>query len=157
MFHFYLVHLRWWFNFYYTSPRWLNFVMIWIYINQLPQNNFVIHKIFLQFWRSSVSTDDWYSSGNKLLCCVFNCLCASFFLCVFLVCIWFNFFCLCSAFSQYCLLYVSVFSILNCPFRTSVSAVTRKWNVAGVYWHLLYNMRSKQVNLLIIVSQLWIF
>ena len=29
---------------------------------------------------------------------------------------------------------------------TSFSAVTRKWNVAGVYLHLLYNMRSKQVN-----------
>jgi hypothetical protein len=37
---------------------------------------------------------------------------------------------------------------------TSVLAVTRKWNVAGVYLNLLYNMRSKQVNLLIIVSQL---
>jgi hypothetical protein len=40
---------------------------------------------------------------------------------------------------------------------TSVLAVTRKWNVAGVYLHFLYNMWSKQVNLLIIVSQLWIF
>jgi len=37
---------------------------------------------------------------------------------------------------------------------TSALAVTRKWNVSGVYLHLLYNMRSKQVNLLIIVSQL---
>jgi hypothetical protein len=35
---------------------------------------------------------------------------------------------------------------------TRVLAVTRKWNVAGVYLHLLYNMRSKQGNLLIIVS-----
>ena len=40
---------------------------------------------------------------------------------------------------------------------TSVLAVTRKWKVAGVYLHLLYNMRSKQVQLLIIVSQLRIF
>ena len=40
---------------------------------------------------------------------------------------------------------------------TSVLAVTRKWNVAFVYLHLLYNMRSKQVNLRIIASQLWIF
>jgi len=37
---------------------------------------------------------------------------------------------------------------------TRVLAVTRKWNFAGVYLHLLYNMRSKQVNLLIIASQL---
>ena len=37
---------------------------------------------------------------------------------------------------------------------TSGLAVTRKWNVAGVYLHLLYNMRSKQVNLRIIASQL---
>ena len=37
---------------------------------------------------------------------------------------------------------------------TSVLAVTRKWNVVGVYLQLLYNMRSKQVNLLIILSQL---
>ena len=31
---------------------------------------------------------------------------------------------------------------------TSVLAVSRKWNVAGVYLHLLYNMRSKQILLL---------
>ena len=38
--------------------------------------------------------------------------------------------------------------------RVLLLAVTRKWNVAGVYLHLLYNMRSV---LLIIASQLWIF
>jgi len=37
---------------------------------------------------------------------------------------------------------------------TSVLVVTRKRNIAGVYLHLLYNMQSKQVKLLIIVSQL---
>ena len=37
---------------------------------------------------------------------------------------------------------------------TRVLAVTRKWNVAGVYLYLLYNMRSKQGDLLIIASQL---
>lgn len=37
---------------------------------------------------------------------------------------------------------------------TKVLAVTRKRNVAGFYLHLLYNMQSKQVNLLIIAS-LW--
>ena len=40
---------------------------------------------------------------------------------------------------------------------TRVLAVTRKWNVAGVYLYLLYNMRSKQGDLLIIASQLWFF
>jgi len=40
---------------------------------------------------------------------------------------------------------------------TIVLAVSRKRNVAGVYWHFQYNMRPKQVNLLIIASQLWIF
>jgi hypothetical protein len=39
---------------------------------------------------------------------------------------------------------------------TRVLAVTRKWNVADVYLYLLYNMRSKQGDLLIIVHFSWV-